>query len=58
MRTFVAAISLALTLPELAGCGQLGPLYMPEEEPPPATASAPAAAAAQAENAPQSTSAP
>ncbi|MDH3992700.1 MAG: lipoprotein [Gammaproteobacteria bacterium] len=37
MRTLVAAISITLCLPLVAGCGQMGPLYMPEEESAPAT---------------------
>lgn len=37
MRTLVGSISFALLLSALAGCGQLGPLYMPAEEPLPAT---------------------
>ena len=56
MRTSFAIISFALALPVLAGCGQLGPLYMPKEEPLPATA--PAAVATPTDSAPQSTSAP
>ena len=34
MRAMLAIFSLALALPLLAGCGQMGPLYMPREEPP------------------------
>ena len=55
MRTLFATISLTLALPVLAGCGQLGPLYMPEEEPLPATA--PTAVATPTDSAPQSASA-
>lgn len=47
MRTLVGSISFALLLSALAGCGQLGPLYMPAEEPLPASepATEPAAGA-------------
>ncbi len=31
MRYRTAALLLALTLPLLGGCGQMGPLYMPQE---------------------------
>jgi len=31
--TAIAAMTLAVTLPVLGGCGQMGPLYMPIEEP-------------------------
>jgi predicted small lipoprotein YifL len=30
--TAIAAMTLAVTLPILGGCGQMGPLYMPTEE--------------------------
>jgi predicted small lipoprotein YifL len=34
MRYTLAALALAVALPLLGGCGQMGPLYMPKEEAP------------------------
>ncbi len=31
MRYAIVALVISLTLPLLGGCGQMGPLYMPEE---------------------------
>ena len=52
MRILVAAISITLCLPLVAGCGQLGPLYMPKEEPLPATPVEPPAERPAAPSAP------
>jgi len=56
MRILVAAISITLCLPLVAGCGQMGPLYMPKEEPAPAAV--PATPAEPPVEQPAATSAP
>ena len=56
MRILVAAISITLCLPLVAGCGQMGPLYMPKEEPAPAAV--PATPAEPPAEQPAATSAP
>jgi len=33
MRYTLATLVISLVLPLLGGCGQMGPLYMPEDEP-------------------------
>ena len=33
MRYTLAALVITLNLPLLGGCGQMGPLYMPEDKP-------------------------
>lgn len=42
MHNFVATLLLAITTALVGGCGQMGPLYMPEPEAQPAEPASPA----------------
>ncbi|HEY6130989.1 MAG TPA: lipoprotein [Halioglobus sp.] len=47
MRHSLTALLIAVASATLGGCGQTGPLYMPNEEPPQAQPAAPADSAEQ-----------